>query len=199
MISYADRATFSLAGAAAAKELSIDPVAMGWILSAFAWPMSPRRFRVVRCSIGSGRRKIYVIALVLWSIFTFVQAFAGAVRGRGGDRAVRDALHGRVAEPPAFPANARIVAAWFPTSERGTASAIFNAAQYFALVSFAPLMGWLVHGFGWRSVFVVMGVVGLVAAAIFARYVQSPLEHPGINQAELDYIEQGGALVNIEW
>ncbi|MDB5580282.1 MAG: transporter, partial [Bradyrhizobium sp.] len=103
-----------------------------------------------------------------------------------------------VAEAPAFPANARIVAAWFPTSERGTASAIFNAAQYFAIVAFAPLMGWLVHDFGWRSVFVVMGLVGLVAAAIFARYIRSPLDHPGINRAEFAYIENGGALVNLE-
>ncbi len=39
-------------------------------------------------------------------------------------------------EAPSFPANARIVAAWFPTKERGTASAIFNSAQYFSLALF---------------------------------------------------------------
>ncbi|WP_404873475.1 MFS transporter, partial [Klebsiella pneumoniae] len=41
-------------------------------------------------------------------------------------------------EAPSFPANARIVAAWFPTKERGTASAIFNSAQYFSLALFSP-------------------------------------------------------------
>lgn len=46
-------------------------------------------------------------------------------------------------EAPSFPANARIVAAWFPTKERGTASAIFNSAQYFSLALFSPLLGWL--------------------------------------------------------
>ncbi len=39
-------------------------------------------------------------------------------------------------EAPSFPANARIVAARFPTKERGTASAIFNSAQYFSLALF---------------------------------------------------------------
>ena len=39
------------------------------------------------------------------------------------------------AEAPSFPANARIVANWFPKSERGTASAIFNASQYFSVVA----------------------------------------------------------------
>jgi hypothetical protein len=36
-INYADRATFSIAGQSASKELGLDPVAMGYILSAFAW------------------------------------------------------------------------------------------------------------------------------------------------------------------
>jgi len=46
-----------------------------------------------------------------------------------------------LAEAPSFPANGRIVAAWFPANERGTASAIFNSAQYFATALFAPIMG----------------------------------------------------------
>jgi hypothetical protein len=50
-----------------------------------------------------------------------------------------------------------IVAAWFPDSERGTAAAIFNSAQYFATVLFAPLMGWIAHAFGSSYVFYVMG------------------------------------------
>ena len=62
------------------------------------------------------------------------------------------------AECPSFPANARIVANWFPNSERGTASAIFNSSQYFSLVAFTPLMGWLAQYYGWRSVFLAMGV-----------------------------------------
>src|ERR1700720_3699449 len=34
---YADRATLSIAGTALAKDLSLDPVAMGYIFSAFGW------------------------------------------------------------------------------------------------------------------------------------------------------------------
>ena len=49
------------------------------------------------------------------------------------------------AESPAFPANAKVVASWFPTHERGTASAIFNSAQYFAAVIFTPLMAGVTH------------------------------------------------------
>ncbi|MGC3088833.1 MFS transporter, partial [Enterococcus faecalis] len=56
-------------------------------------------------------------------------------------------------ESPAFPGNARIVATWFPTAERGTASALFNSAQYLAVVVFTPLMAWLTHTLSWHYVF----------------------------------------------
>ncbi|MDB5576259.1 MAG: transporter, partial [Bradyrhizobium sp.] len=132
VISYADRATFSIAGAAASKELSIGPVAMGWILSAFAWAYVIAQLPGGVLLDRFGSKKIYVIALILWSIFTFIQAFAGLFAGAAVTALFAMRFMVGVAEAPAFPANARIVAAWFPTSERGTASAIFNAAQYFA-------------------------------------------------------------------
>ena len=199
VINYADRATFSIAGSAASDELGLSPVAMGWILSAFAWSYVLAQIPAGALLDRFGSKTIYTAALILWSLFTFLQSFAG-IFGITFAAAALFAMRFMVglAEAPSFPANARIVAAWFPSSERGTASAIFNSAQYFALVAFAPLMGWLVHSFGWRSVFSVMGFIGLVAAAVFWRFVHSPTEHPRINRAEFDYIEQGGGLVNME-
>jgi ACS family glucarate transporter-like MFS transporter len=198
-INYADRATFSIAGQSASKELGLDPVAMGYILSAFAWAYVLGQIPGGALLDRFGSKKIYTAALVLWSGFTLLQGFAGIFTGLAAAVALF-AMRFMVglAESPSFPANARIVAAWFPGPERGTASAIFNSAQYFSLVAFAPLMGWLAHSFGWRSVFVVMGGVGIVAAFFFVRMIHSPVEHPAINKAEFDYIEAGGGLVRME-
>jgi ACS family glucarate transporter-like MFS transporter len=198
-INYADRATFSIAGQSASKELGLDPVAMGYILSAFAWAYVLGQIPGGALLDRFGSKKIYTAALLLWSGFTLLQGFAGIWSGLAAAAAlfVMRFMVG-LAESPSFPANARIVAAWFPGPERGTASAIFNSAQYFSLVAFAPLMGWLAHSFGWRSVFIVMGGVGIVAAAFFVKFIHSPVEHPGINKAEFDYIEAGGGLVRME-
>jgi len=198
-INYADRATFSIAGQSASKELGLDPVAMGYILSAFAWAYVLGQIPGGALLDKFGSKKIYVISLVVWSLFTALQGFAGFFTGLMAASvlfAMRFAVG--LGESPSFPANARIVAAWFPGSERGTASAIFNSAQYFSLVAFAPLMGWLAHSFGWRSVFWVMGAVGIVAAIVFAKLIHSPLAHPAVNKAEVDYIEAGGGLVRME-
>jgi ACS family glucarate transporter-like MFS transporter len=212
-VNYADRATLSIVGTDLAKDLKLDPVAMGYLLSAFAWAY-------VICQIPGGwlldrfgSKRIYFWSITIWSLFTLLQ---GCVIGR--DRLFTIDLpfmtaftvSGAVlmlfimrfllgaAESPSFPANARIVAAWFPTAERGTASAIFNSAQYFATVLFSPVMGWIAHTFGWPPVFWFMGAVGLVFAAGWPRLIHSPREHPAVNAAEIAHIEKGGGLVNLD-
>lgn len=198
-IAYADRATFSIAGAAAAKEMELSPVAVGYILSAFAWAYVLGQIPGGALLDRFGSKRVYGWAIALWSIFTLMQGLTAGLIGLTAV-VVLFALRFLVglAEAPSFPGNARIVAAWFPRSERGTASAIFNSAQYFSLVAFAPLMGWIAHTFAWRWVFVVMGAFGLVAALVFVRFLHSPSRHPKVNQAEVDYIEAGGGLVRMD-
>jgi len=198
-ISYADRSTLSIAGTAVEKALGFGAVDMGYILSAFAIAYVIAQIPGGILLDRFGAKRVYAAALTLWSLFTFIQGFAGLFHGAlaVGALFVMRFVVG-LASAPGVPANARIVANWFPAYERGTATAIFNATQYFALVAFAPLMGWLVHRFSWPVVFYVMGGLGLVAAAVFVRFVQSPRRHPLINRGELETITAGGALVDIE-
>jgi ACS family glucarate transporter-like MFS transporter len=198
-VNYADRATFSIAGSAAARELALTPVQTGFILSAFAWAYVLAQIPGGVLLDRFGTKRVYAAAILLWSLFTASQGFAGWIIGIPVV-AMLFALRFLVglAEAPSFPGNARLVAAWFPAAERGTAAAIFNSAQYFSLVAFAPLMGWLAHSYGWRSIFWTMGVLGVLAAAVFVRFIHSPVNHPRINAAELAHIEDGGGLVRME-
>lgn len=59
-------------------------------------------------------------------------------------------------------------------------------------------MGWLTHSFGWHSVFVVMGIAGILLAVIWLKTVYEPKKHPKVNEAELAYIEQGGGLISMD-
>ncbi|MEH3147406.1 MAG: MFS transporter [Methylobacterium frigidaeris] len=198
-INYADRATISIAGPAISKELGLDAVAMGYIFSAFAWSYVLAQIPGGWLLDRYGVKWVYAAAIFLWSAFTLVQ---GAVGFFTGFTAVALLFTLRLAvgltEAPVFPANARITAAWFPTHERGTASAFFNSAQYFATVLFTPLMAWIVHHFGWHHVFTTMGALGIAFALLWTQVMHGPKEHPSINQAERDYIEAGGALLDMD-
>jgi ACS family glucarate transporter-like MFS transporter len=198
-INYADRATFSIAGDAISRAFALDPVTMGYILSASAWAYVIAQLPGGALLDWLGSKRVYFWAILLWSIATALQGGVGLLAWLSVPASLF-ALRFLVGlfEAPSFPANARIVAAWFPANERGAASAIFNSAQYFALVLFSPLMGWLAHSLGWRSVFVVMGALGLVAAVVFVRSIHSPARHPRINAAERAQIETGGGLIAMD-
>ena len=198
-INYADRTVLSIAGPALAKSLDLNSVSMGYIFSAFGWSYVLAQLPGGWLLDRFGSRKIYAISLFVWSFFTFITGFTGFFVGFTAVVVLfilRFFLG--IAEAPAFPANSRITVAWFPTRETGTAAAIFNSAQYFATVLFAPLLGYIVHTYGWKYSFMFMGIVGFVFVIFWLKYVQAPKKSRYINQAELDYITKGGALVEMD-
>jgi ACS family glucarate transporter-like MFS transporter len=193
-VNFADRATLSITGAPLAKDLGLDPVAMGYVFSAFGWAyvlgQLPGGFLLDRF----GSKRVYVASVAAWSIVTLLQGFVGLLAA-GAAVVVLFVLRLLLgfAESPSFPGNSRIVSAWFPTAERGTASAIFNSAQYFALVLFSPIMGFVTHALGWEYV----RDGALASAWPRSRPVDPRPDDPGHHAAELATSSRA-ALVNLD-
>ncbi len=198
-INFADRATISIAGSSIQKDLGIDSITLGYIFSAFGWAYVLGQIPGGWLLDRFGSKKVYAASIFTWSLFTLLQGYIGEF-GVGTAVVVLILLRMMVglAEAPSFPGNARIVASWFPTKERGTASAIFNSAQYFATALFAPLMGWIVYRFGWQYVFIFMGAIGIVFSMIWLRVIYSPKDHPQANAEEVRYIAENGGLVDLD-
>ncbi|WP_310606438.1 MFS transporter [Buttiauxella brennerae] len=198
-INYADRATLSIAGTEVAKELQLSAISMGYIFSAFGWAYLLMQIPGGWLLDRYGSKKVYTWSLFFWSLFTFMQGFVDMVplAYAGISMFIMRFMLG-FSEAPSFPANARIVAAWFPTKERGTASAIFNSAQYFSLALFSPLLGWLTFAWGWEHVFTVMGGIGFVLTFLWVKFIHNPTDHPRMSKEELDYITKGGAVVDMD-
>ncbi len=200
-VNYADRATLSIAGPALAKDLGMDAVTMGYIFSAFGWSYVIAQLPGGWLLDRFGSKIVYFASIFIWSLFTLMQGSVSFLTATASTAVVvLFALRFLVgfSEAPSFPANGRIVAAWFPANERGTACAIFNSAQYFATVLFAPIMGWITQTHGWPYTFYFMGIVGIVVSFVWLKVVYSPKDHPRINELELAYLEQGGALVDMD-
>jgi ACS family glucarate transporter-like MFS transporter len=198
-VNYADRASISIAGPEIRKALGLSPVEMGFVFSAFAWSYVAAQLPGGWLLDRFGSKITYFFSIFLWSLFTLLTGGVGFLTGAAavGTLFVLRFLVG-AAEAPSFPGNSRITSAWFPTHERGLASALFNSAQYFATVLFAPIMGWLVHSFGWESVFIVMGGLGIALAFVWLKVIHGPKDHPSVSASELKYIEEGGALVDLD-
>ncbi|MCE7872842.1 MFS transporter [bacterium CPR1] len=105
-----------------------------------------------------------------------------------------------------FPPVARILSHWFSPGERGVSWGIFNTSHMFGAAIAAGLSGWLLHHYGWRSVFFVpAGIAVLCCFFLLDRLRDTPaslglppvevysgeteLEHAGEPERELSSSE----------
>ncbi|WP_369045908.1 MFS transporter [Sinomonas sp. P10A9] len=201
VINYADRSNMSIAGADMTKSLGITPVQLGFIFSAFSWAYVVGQLPGGYLLDRFGAKRMYGWSLVLWSAATLVVGFVGLVSTPvlvtvGVLFALRLVLG--IVEAPAFPANARITTMWFPTRERGQATAVFNSAQYLATAMFAPIMGWMTFQFGWRWGFFALGIAGVVLGLVWFRWMDVPSKHRRVSPSEIEAIREGGGLVDLD-
>lgn len=194
--SYGDRVALSIAGTAMGRDLLLDPLRMGYLFSGFSWAYVLGQLPSGVLLDRFGSKRVYSIAIVVWSFCALLIALAGHL---GASLAFTVIFVLRLiagfAQAPVFPGNGRIVAAWFPANERGRASAIFNSSQYFALMIFAPILGWITQAAGWKSCFLFMGLLGMLLAYLAVKTIHDVRDHPRISPAEIAVIEQGGGLV----
>jgi MFS transporter, ACS family, glucarate transporter len=80
-VNYADRATLSIAGPALSKELHLDPVAMGYVFSAFGWSYVIAQVPGGWLLDRFGSRWVYAISIMIWSLFTLMQGWVGFLGG----------------------------------------------------------------------------------------------------------------------
>ena len=99
-------------------------------------------------------------------------------------------------EAPAFPTNNRMVTSWFPEHERASAVGFYTSGQFVGLAFLTPLLIWIQEMLSWHWVFIVTGGIGIIWSLIWFKVYQPPRLTKGISKAELDYIRDGGGLVD---
>lgn len=188
-INYLDRANLAVAAPFLSKDLELNPAMMGVIFSAMGWSYTLMQIPSGWFLDRFGPRMVYGVALVGWSVITTAIAIASGFRSMIGFR-----LGLGFFEAPAFPANNRIVTAWFPSKERGLAIGAYTGAEYIGLALCTPILTWLLVTFGWRSIFIATGIIGILCAFFWFASYRDPANFKGVNKAELELIKKGGGL-----
>jgi ACS family glucarate transporter-like MFS transporter len=197
--SYGDRVVLSIASADLSRDLHLNPLRLGYLLSGFGWAYAVAQLPAGGLLDRFGSKRVYGVSILGWSLIAVLSGLTGYLSAIAAFYLLfLLRLLSGLAQSPVFPGNGRIVAAWFPTSERGSAAAIFNSSQYFSLVFFAPIMGWIAHRWGWKQCFWFAGLVGLALAVVWFKAIHGVKTHPRISQSEIDYIESGGGLASLD-
>lgn len=191
VINYMDRSNLAVAASEIDKEFKLTPVQLGLIFSAFSWTylafQIPGGILVNRFS----PRILYAFSLVAWSFATIVQGFAKGFTTLFGLRMATGAF-----EAPAFPINNRVVSNWFPDNERASAIAVYTSGQFLGLAFLMPVLSMIQLEVGWKGLFVVTGLIGIIWGIIWYLFYRDPLNHKGVNAAELQHIESGGGMLD---
>ncbi|HEY0586495.1 MAG TPA: MFS transporter [Pseudoduganella sp.] len=188
LINYIDRIGLSVAAPQIQEAFNLTPVDMGLLFSAFAWSYSLLQIPVGMVLDRFGPTRVGRWGAFLWGLASVITALSS---GFAGIFAARVLLG--IAEAPAFPVSSKATGYWFPRSERGTATAIFDAAAKFSNVIGVPLVAVTVVAFGWRWGFGLTAVLSFSYFFAFLLLYRDPSADTKLSKAELEYIQRGGA------
>ena len=134
-----------------------------------------------------GTRIGFALSIGIWSIATMIHAFA---KGFISFSIFRSILG--IAEAGNWPGAAKANAEWFPTKERAFAQGIFNSGAAIGGIVAYPIIGILSIYLSWQSIFICVGLFGLLWLLPWFYIVKSPpKDHPWLSDEEREYILTG--------
>jgi MFS transporter, ACS family, glucarate transporter len=190
VITYLDRVCMNVVARYVKADLGLDNQQLGYVLAAFS--LAYALFEIPTGVLGDriGARSVLTRIVLWWSLFTVLTGTATAFI----PLLIIRFLFG-AGEAGVYPNSSIAIAHWFPRSELGRAQSAIWAAGRIGGALTPLIVVPLVHAFGWRMSFAVLGIIGVVwAIAWYIWYRNEPLDKKGISEAEVKEIEAGRNL-----
>lgn len=130
-----------------------------------------------------GTRRGFALGIFVWSVAAVGTAFVNTI---GSLRWIR-ALLG-LGESANFPSSIKTIADWFPRRERSFANGLFNAGANVGIILTAIAVPYLILQFGWRSSFLLTGLLGFGLLIFWWFMYSKPERTAKLSAEELAYI-----------
>ncbi|MBP2625395.1 MAG: major facilitator superfamily 1 [Firmicutes bacterium] len=181
LFSFLDRMVIGIALPFIGKEFQIDAAAQGLILSTFFAGYALFQIPGGMLADKFGPRRVMAIAIAWWSIFTSITGLVASFPILLLCRFVFGVGEG------SFPgASWKTISLYFPPSERATATAIQSSVNTLGPAIASLVAAGIIGTYGWRTVFVTLGIPGIVIALAMYFYIKdNPAEHPSMTTEEL--------------
>lgn len=196
-INYLDRVNISHAIIVITKEFSLSNVEKGYVLSAFSFGYVFLMMFGGYLIFKFGARLTLFVSTLLLSATSVFSGFATGFYSLLTSRFFIGAF-----EAPTFPGNAYSVSKWFPKTERGKATGLFDSGSYVGAAIAAPIIIYLIVEYGWRVCFILSGVVGIIWSLVWYSFFRdNPSKHPKITLKELSILTTSEIVIpkNIKW
>ncbi|MDR3677490.1 MAG: MFS transporter [Acidobacteriota bacterium] len=184
LLCYADRSAIAVAVPVFQKELGFSPLRTGWVLGIFslAYALGQTPWGMVADRYGS--RLLIAGSILSWSVFT---SFTGLAHSFIAMLAIRFSFGGL--EAALSPSTAVAFTRWTPVTERSTAFGVFLSGGRLGAALMPSIAILLMLRFGWRAMFVVIGLLGIPAALVWLFWFRDdPSTHLATNTAEQELL-----------
>ena len=161
MLANADRIAMTIAIIPITKEFGLDAKSAGYVLSAFYVSYALMQLGGGWLSDRFGSRGVLVGCVAAWSLFTGLTGVAGSL----GVLLIIRFLFG-IGEGAFNPASSVAIAEVFPKKERARAKALVTGAIFIGGALGTGSIAALIHGYGWRVAYHVLGFVGIAMALV---------------------------------
>ena len=170
-LNYFDRSVLSLMLPYIKKDFHVSDTTLGVVtglIAVYAILGVPVAWLAERWS----RRNIVAIGLAFWSLMTGLTGLVTNVWQLGGTRFAM-----AMGESAGLAPSQSILTSIFSKKARPVVLSIITTASSIALVVYSPVAGWLAGQYGWRIVFLIAGVPGLVLALVMLLTIKEPRRH----------------------
>src|SRR6266481_2166601 len=167
LINYIDRGNLSIAAPLLKDELGLSASRLGILFSAFFWTYTVMLFVCGWFIDRFDVNRVLALGFLLWSLAT--TAATGFVYGFTVLLAMRLLLG--IGESVAFPCYSKILARHLPEHRRGFANGAIIAGMKCGPVVGTLGAGVLMANYGWRPVFIGIGLLSLVWLAAWMKWM----------------------------
>ncbi|MBV9862701.1 MAG: MFS transporter [Alphaproteobacteria bacterium] len=172
-LNYMDRSTLAIGNLKIREEFGINATAIGALQSFWAITYGIAQLPSGYLLDRIGPKVLVGGTMILWSL---AQAAGGIASS------YLQLLWARVGlgatEAPCFPSATRSTSDWFDVKDRGTPSGVYTSGAYIGPALAPPILTALMLAYGWRVMFVAMGLAGIVAALFWFLIYRDPKATP---------------------
>lgn len=169
------------------KDLNLSASSTGILLSSFFAGYALMQLPGGWLADRFGARKVLITAVIMWSIFT---GLTGAAWSMASMIIIRF-LFG-IGEGGFQPASSKIVSQVFPQEKRARAMSFMLSSSGIISLIVPVLSVTLLTTIGWRTTFVIMGVVGAIIAVLYWYFIKIPNNHENqINKQNSTGVQKG--------
>ncbi|WP_246058302.1 MFS transporter [Paenibacillus illinoisensis] len=171
-----DRFAINYAIVAIGQDMGFSASSQGIILSSFFLGYALMQIPGGKLADRFGYRKVILIAVFSWSVFTFFTGSAWSLLSL----VVFRFLFG-IGEGSFYPSGSKAIAVNFPVTQRARAMSIMLSAAKFMGIITPVLAGIALVTIGWRSFFYITGAVGILVTVLMFFFLKEPGQIPSHN------------------